>query len=173
MDVQFVNPGKFADFQIQGRDVNYTAGRFANSVNEELTPLMKSKYPNGSLVLRFTDIALAGRYSTGKNVRIIREGHPARMAFAFVLIDANGKVLAKGSTRLTDNSSLSSNRNPANQIFVILERSEGSLYWLSSLPLLSAVAVAVSLSLSKEPEAKSVSRPVPPPHKTLAVRAGP
>jgi hypothetical protein len=108
--VQFVNPGQFADFQIQGRDVNYTAGRFANSVNEELTPLMKSKYPNGSLVLRFTDVDLAGRYSTAKNVRIIREGHPARMAFDFVLSDANGKVLAKGSTRLTDNSSLASNR---------------------------------------------------------------
>src|ERR1700760_4612247 len=97
VSVQFVNPGKFADFQVQGRDVNYTAGLFANSVNKELTPLMKSKYPNGSLVLRFTEIDLVGRYSTAKDVRMIREGHPARMAFDFVLSDANGKVLAKGS----------------------------------------------------------------------------
>jgi Protein of unknown function (DUF3016) len=110
VSVQFVNPEKFADFQVQGRDVNYTARAFANSVNEELTPLMKSKYPNGSLVLRFTDIDLVGRYSTAKSVRIVREGHPARMAFDFVLSDSNGKVLAKGSTRLTDNSSLGSNR---------------------------------------------------------------
>jgi hypothetical protein len=106
VSVQFVNPAKFTDFQIQGRDVNYTAGLFARSVNEELTPLMKSKYPNDSLVLRFTDIDLAGRYSTAKNVRVFREGHPARMAFDFLLSDANGQVLAKGSTRLTDNSSL-------------------------------------------------------------------
>jgi hypothetical protein len=119
VSVQFVNPGKFADFQVRGRDVNYTAALFANSVNEELTPLMKSKYPNGSLVLRFTDIDLVGRYSTANNVRIIREGHPARMAFDFVLSDASGKVLAKGATRLVDNSALGSNRHDPrrNQLF--------------------------------------------------------
>ena len=110
VSVQFVNPSKFTDFQIRGRDVSYTAGLFANSVREELTPLMKSKYPNGSLLLRFTNLDLAGRYSTANNGRVIREGHPARMAFDFVLTDATGKVLANGSTRLTDNSSLSSNR---------------------------------------------------------------
>ena len=54
VSVQFVNPNKFTDFKIRGRDVNYTAGLFANSVQEELTHLMKSKYPNGSLLLRFT-----------------------------------------------------------------------------------------------------------------------
>jgi hypothetical protein len=111
VSVQFVSPSKFTDFQIRGRDANYTADLFGNSVKEELTPLMKSKYPNASLLLRFTDIDLAGRYSTANNARTIREGHPARLAFDFVLTDATGKVLAKGSTRLTDNSSLSSNRN--------------------------------------------------------------
>lgn len=111
VSVQFVNPSKFTDFQIHGRDVNYTSGLFANSVQEELTPLMKSKYPNGSLLLRFTDVDFAGRYSIANNARTIRQGHPARMAFDFVLTDATGKVLAKGSTRLTDNSSLTSNRS--------------------------------------------------------------
>jgi hypothetical protein len=111
VSVQFVNPGKFTDFQIRGRDVNYIAGLFANSVQEELAPVMKSKYPNGNLLLRFTDVDLAGRYSIANNARTIREGHPARMSFEFALTDATGKVLAKGSTRLTDNSSLSSNRN--------------------------------------------------------------
>jgi DUF3016 family protein len=111
VSVQFVSPSKFTDFQIRGRDVNYTSGLFANSVQEELTPLMKAKYPNGSLLLRFTDVDLAGRYSIANNARTIRGGHPARMAFDFVLTDATGKVLAKGSTRLTDNSSLTSNRS--------------------------------------------------------------
>jgi Protein of unknown function (DUF3016) len=111
VSVQFVNPSKFTEFQIRGRDVNYTSGLFANSVQEELTPLMKSKYPNGSLLLRFTDVDLAGRYSIANNARTIRGGHPARMAFDFVLTDATGNVLAKGSTRLTDNSSLTSNRS--------------------------------------------------------------
>ena len=123
VNVQFVNPSKFTDFQIRGRDVSYTASLFANSVQEELTPLMKSKYPNGSLLVRFTDVDLAGRYSIANNARTIREGHPARMAFDFVLTDGTGKILAKGSTRLTDNSSLSSNRNdPRRRQFFYYER---------------------------------------------------
>jgi disulfide oxidoreductase YuzD len=73
-------------------------------VKDELRPVMRAKYPNSSLLLRFTDIDLAGRYSTARNARVISSGHPARMSFDFVLADANGKVLAKGSTRLTDNS---------------------------------------------------------------------
>jgi disulfide oxidoreductase YuzD len=111
VSVQFINPSKFTDFQIRGRDANYTASHFADSVKEELAPLMKSKYPGASLGLRFTDIDLAGRETTSKNARVMRgEAHPARLAFDFVLADATGKVLAKGSTRLTDNASLSSNR---------------------------------------------------------------
>jgi hypothetical protein len=110
ISVQFVNPAKFTDFEFRGRDANYTAGLFANSVRDELKPIMQSKFPNGSLVLRFTDIDLAGRYSPAKNARIVSAGHPARMTFDFVLADANGKVLAKGSTRLNDNSSPTSGR---------------------------------------------------------------
>ena len=63
--VQFTNPAKFTDFQIRGRDANYTAGVFASDVTAELTPVMKQKYPNASLVLLFTDIDLAGRYAGG------------------------------------------------------------------------------------------------------------
>jgi hypothetical protein len=108
--VQFVNPAKFTDFQIRGRDANYTAGLFANSIKDDLRPVMNQKYPNSSLLLRFTDIDLAGRYSTARNTRIVSEGHPARMSFDFVLTDAGGKVLAKGSTRLNDTSSPTSGR---------------------------------------------------------------
>ena len=102
--VQFVNPAKFTDFTVRGRDVNYTAGLFANSITDELTPILKQKYPNSVLVLRFTDIDLAGRYSTARNARIISEAHPARMSLEFLLTDSAGKVLAKGSTRLTDST---------------------------------------------------------------------
>jgi hypothetical protein len=123
VNVQFVNPSKFTDFQTRGRDVNYTASHFADSVKEELTPLMRSKYPGGTLLLRFTDVDLAGRYSMANNTRTIREGHPARMAFDFVLTGATGKVLANGSTRLTDNSSLSSNlRDPRRSQLFYYER---------------------------------------------------
>jgi hypothetical protein len=106
--VQFVNPANFTDFHVRGRNVNYTAQVFASAVNDELTPIMKRKYPNSNLLLRFTDIDLAGRYSTARNTRIISEGHPARMSFQFLLTDSAGKSLAKGSVRLNDSSSMRS-----------------------------------------------------------------
>ena len=108
--VQFVNPGKFTDFQVRGRDANYTASLFGDNLKDELRPVMKQKYANCSLLLRFTDIDLAGRYSTARNARVMTTAHPARMSFDFLLTDASGKVLAKGSTRLTDNSNPSSGR---------------------------------------------------------------
>jgi hypothetical protein len=115
--VQFSNPAQFTDFQIRGRDANYTAGLFATDVTAELTPVMKQKYPNGSLILRFTDIDLAGRYAGGP--RVTREANPARMNFEFFLSDSNGKSLAKGSTRLVDSSNVNSQfRDPRrSQVF--------------------------------------------------------
>jgi hypothetical protein len=115
--VQFSNPAQFTDFRIRGRDANYTAGLFATDVTAELTPVMKQKYPNGSLILRFTDIDLAGRYAGSP--RVTREANPARMNFEFFLSDSNGKSLAKGSTRLVDSSNVNSQfRDPRrSQIF--------------------------------------------------------
>ena len=115
--VQFTNPAKFTDFQIRGRDANYTAGVFASDVTAELAPVMKQKYPNSSLILRFTDIDLAGRYAGGP--RVTREANPARMNFEFFLSDSNGKSLAKGSTRLVDSSNMSAHfRDPRrSQVF--------------------------------------------------------
>jgi len=111
--VQFTDPAKFTDFKIRGRDANYTARIFASDVTAELTPVMKQKYPNSSLVLRFTDIDLAGRYATAGGIRVARDTHPARMNFDFALTDSNGKSLAKGSTRLVDSSSMGSHsRDP-------------------------------------------------------------
>jgi hypothetical protein len=46
--VQFVNPAKFTDFQIRGRDVSYTGQLFASAVSDELRPLLKRKYPNSN-----------------------------------------------------------------------------------------------------------------------------
>ncbi len=117
--VQFTDPAKFTDFQIRGRDANYTAGIFASDVTAELTAVMKQKYPNSSLVLRFTDIDLAGRYSTAGAIRVARDTHPVRMNFDFALTDSNGKSLARGSTRLVDSSSMGSHsRDPRrSQVF--------------------------------------------------------
>jgi hypothetical protein len=130
--VQFVNPAKFTDFLIRGRDANYTAGVFANDVTAELTPVIKRKYPNGSLVLRFTDIDLAGRYST-RGVRVHNGTHPARMNFDFALSDSNGKSLAKGSTRLVDSSNPRSSAHDAKRSQVFYYERRLLNRWLQKL----------------------------------------
>lgn len=108
--VQFVNPAKFTDFTIRGRTADQTAEIFASKVRDELTPVLKQKYPGSTLVLRFTDIDLAGRTTPTSNIRVTRTAHPSRMSFAFQLTDTSGKVLANGTTRVTDSSSLSSGK---------------------------------------------------------------
>jgi len=115
--VQFTDPAKFTDFLIRGRDANYTAGIFASEVTAELTPVMRQKYLNSSLVLRFTDIDLAGRYATAGGIRVAQDTPPARMNFDFALTDSNGKSLAKGSTRLVDSSSMGSHSRRRSQVF--------------------------------------------------------
>ena len=131
--VQFVNPAKFTDFQIRGRDANYTAKLFASAVSDELAPLLKRKYPNSNLLLRFTDIDLAGRYSSARNARLITDAHPARMSFQFSLTDSSGKSLANGSTRVNDSSNLRSNlRDPRRSQLFYYERRTLSR-WLNTL----------------------------------------
>ena len=111
VQVQYVQPAKFTDFRIYGRDAQWSASYFASQISDDLRPALERKVPGGKLTLRFTDIDLAGHYPSrgGSSVRVVRgQIRPARMSFAFVLQDSSGRTLASGSTRITDNSSPSS-----------------------------------------------------------------
>jgi hypothetical protein len=111
VDIQYVQPGKFTDFNIYGRDSQWSASYFASQISDDLKPAVQRKVPGGKLTLRFTDIDLAGHYPSrgGRSVRVNRgDIRPARMAFAFVLQDSSGRTLASGTTRITDTSSPSS-----------------------------------------------------------------
>ena len=111
VDIQFVQPAKFTDFNIYGRGSQWSASYFASQISDYLTPALGRKVPGGRLTLRFTDIDLAGHYPSrgGSSVRVVRGAiRPARMSFAFVLQDSSGRTLASGSTRITDTSSPSS-----------------------------------------------------------------
>jgi hypothetical protein len=111
VDIQYTQPSKFTDFNIYGRDSQWSASYFATQIRDDLTPALQRKVPGGKLTLRFTDIDLAGHYPSrgGQSVRVVRgEIRPARMSFVFVLQDSSGRTLASGSTRIVDNSSPSS-----------------------------------------------------------------
>jgi hypothetical protein len=106
--INFVQPEKFSDFRIQGRQENVSAGIFRDQVSAYLSPIVAKRFPGDTLTLKFTDIDLAGRIDPSKtrrlsNVRIDRNtASPLRMYFDYTLTDSHGKILASGSQSLVD-----------------------------------------------------------------------
>jgi hypothetical protein len=106
--INFVQPEKFSDFQIQGRLENVSAGIFRDQVSAYLAPVVAKRFPGDQLSLTFTDIDLAGRNDFSRtrklaNIRIDRNiASPLRLYFDYTLTDSRGKVLASGSKSLVD-----------------------------------------------------------------------
>jgi hypothetical protein len=109
--VQYINPGTFTDFSVQGRGVQYSSSVFTQEVTRTLTPMVGSRFPGDLLTLRFTNIDLAGRRSSvgGSSVRVVRTRTPARLSFDYVLRDKSGRIVANGSVRLVDNGQRTGN----------------------------------------------------------------
>ena len=106
--ITFIQPERFSDFQIQGRQENVSAGIFRDQVSAYLSPIVAKRFPGDTLTLKFTDIDLAGRIDPSKtrklsNVRIDRNiASPLRLYFDYTLTDSNGKILDSGSKSLVD-----------------------------------------------------------------------
>jgi hypothetical protein len=108
MRINLIQPEKFSDFRIQGRQENVSAGIFRDQISAYLSPLVARRFPGDKLALTFTDIDLAGRIDPSKtrnlsNIRIDRNiASPLRLYFDYTLTDSNGKILARGSKSLVD-----------------------------------------------------------------------
>jgi hypothetical protein len=106
--IRFVQPEKFSDFRIQGREENVSAGLFRDQVSSYLAPIVAKRFPGDNLTLTFTDIDLAGRIDPSKtrklnDIRIDRNiASPLRLYFDYTLTNSNGKILASGSKSLVD-----------------------------------------------------------------------
>ncbi len=112
--IQYVGPGRFTDFSVHNRDVRYSASVFTQEVTGTLEPVMGRRFPGYLLILRFTDIDLAGRRSS--SVRIVQNRTPARLSFDYALRDKSGRTVASGSQRLVDITHASSSRNPSGSL---------------------------------------------------------
>jgi hypothetical protein len=112
--IQYVDPGRFTDFSVHGRNVRYSASVFTREVTRTLEPVMGRRFPGYLLTLRFTDIDLAGRRSS--SVRIVQNRTPARLSFDYALRDKSGRTVASGSQRLVDTAHTSSTRNPSGSL---------------------------------------------------------
>ena len=110
--IEFVHPERFSDFRIQGWTETESAGIFRNKISNFLSPTVAQRFPGATLTLKFTDIDLAGRYRWGSvrrfnNVRFARDFQsPIRLFFDYTLTDPKGRILASGSTGVTNNEYL-------------------------------------------------------------------
>jgi hypothetical protein len=112
--IQFVNPGKFTDFSVQGRGVQDSASIFTQEVTRTLEPVMEARFPGDLLTLRFTNIDLAGRRSSvgTSSVRVVRGLTPVRLSFDYLLRAKPGRTVASGSQRLVDSARTTRSGNP-------------------------------------------------------------
>jgi Protein of unknown function (DUF3016) len=100
--VQYINPGSFTDFSVQGRDVGSSTSVFTREVTRTLIPVMGSRFPGYLLTLQFTNIDLAGRRSGASSTRVVRSHTLVRLSFNYVLRDKSDLTVASGSQRLVD-----------------------------------------------------------------------
>jgi hypothetical protein len=106
--IDFVQPERFTDFRIQGRQERASAPIFADMISSYLSPIVARRFPGATLSLRFTDIKLAGRQEPwrGPQVHDIRFArnmrYPMRLEFDYSLVDSRGGVLSQGSKSIAE-----------------------------------------------------------------------
>ena len=134
--IQFVNPGSFTDFSVQGRDLQNSVTVFTQQITRTLEPVMESRFPGCFLTLRFTDIDLAGRRNSigASSARVVRTRTPTRFSFFYVLQNKSGGTIASGSERVVDTARLSLSGNP-NQNRLLANESRTLRRWLQTLPV--------------------------------------
>jgi hypothetical protein len=102
--VEFIQPERFSDFRIEGRDERASAPIFRDEVSSYLSPIVARRFPGDTLTLRFTDIDLGGRAGNRPQFYTVRFNHqfgpPIRMSFDYSVIDEKGTVIANGSKSL-------------------------------------------------------------------------
>jgi len=107
--VDFVDPGRFTDFRVNNRDVQHSSTVFTRDLTSALLPVMARRFPGHTLNLRYTNIDLASRRTSGP--QLVRAVRPARLAFDYVLQNPSGRTTASGSERLVDTAQTPSSRS--------------------------------------------------------------
>ena len=129
--VDYVDPGTLTDFRINNRDFQHSSTIFTRDVISALRPVMARRFPAHTLRLRYTDIDLAGRRTSGpQGLRVVPTRGFPWLAFNYVLQNPSGRTIASGSRRLVAREPASSSESRARpvQIEVDLMRS-----WLQGL----------------------------------------
>jgi hypothetical protein len=113
--VEYVEPQTFTNFSVQGRNAQSSSMIFTQEIMRTLPPVMRSRFPGNTLMLRFTDIDLAGRRTTARpgSVRILRPNTTVRLSFRYLIRNRSGNPVANGSQTLFDTLQRTLARNPS------------------------------------------------------------
>jgi hypothetical protein len=115
--IDFVNPGRFTDFRINGRDFQRSSPVFTRDVTSALRPVMARRFPGHTLTLRYTDINLSGRTTSGSAGATVAAGSGRSwLAFNYVLQNPSGRTIASGSQRLAAREPASSSESRARPV---------------------------------------------------------
>ncbi|MBV9391231.1 MAG: DUF3016 domain-containing protein [Verrucomicrobia bacterium] len=114
--LDYVDPGRFTDFRINGRDFQHSSAIFTRDILVALRPVMARRFPGHTLGLRFTNIDLANRRTSGpQGLRVVPSSNLPSLVFAYTLQDPAGRTIASGSRGLVASnpaSSVESRTNP-------------------------------------------------------------
>jgi len=104
--VDFADPGRFTDFRVNNRDFQYSSTVFIRDITSALKPVMARRFPGHTLNLRYTNIDLAGRRTSGpQGLRVVPGSRAPWLAFDYFLQNPSGRTIAKGSQRLVNSAS--------------------------------------------------------------------
>jgi hypothetical protein len=107
--IDFANPGRFTDFRINGRDFENSSTVFTRDVTSALRPVMARRFPGHTLNLRYTDIDLAGRRTSGsQGLSVVPTSRRPSLAFDYALQNPSRRTIASGSRRLVASAPASS-----------------------------------------------------------------
>jgi hypothetical protein len=139
--IEFVQPQRFTDFRIQGRNEIESTRIFRDQVSPSLSSVVAKRFPGSTLTLKFTDINLAGRYEPTRirkfnDVRFERQGaSPLRLEFQYTLTDSKGRILTTGSKSLVESDYLYRYINYANsdRVSILFYEKTTLSRWLGDL----------------------------------------
>jgi hypothetical protein len=115
--IDYVDPGRFTDFRINNRDFQHTSTVFTRDVTSALKPVMARRFPGHTLNLRYTNIDVAGRRTSGpQGLSVVPGSTPPRLAFDYVLQNPSGRTIASGSQRLVASAPASSTESRARPV---------------------------------------------------------
>jgi hypothetical protein len=115
--IDFVDPNSFADFRVNGRDLQYSSTVFTRDITSALRPVMARRFPAHTLSLRYTNIDLANRRTSGPHgLRVVPRSGTPWLAFAYVLQNPSGQTIASGSRRLVAPAPTSSTQSRSHPV---------------------------------------------------------